>query len=354
MKAKGFRVTALGLDGPEAWARAQKLNDDWDLIKSGQGLAAKVWPDKSLGWLFEQYRGTNVWETKAPRTREEWELAWKFIAPVFGDVPVASIDFPASDAFYAELGKAYSLHKQHRIFKIFRALLEVAIGFKLISENPTHRIANSAPKGRKQIWYEHEVRVLRAKAREEGYKGLALAIGIAYDTQMQPVDVRLLTLGMRRRDKAGVYFETSREKTGKEIIATLSKETEAELDTYLAELGVVLPADQPFLRNRSGHVYSKDTLGDDFRTIRCLVYPNDDRRLMDLRRTGNVEAVAGGAEPTQLTAKLGNTLAQSNALYDAYTPVQLAVVREADKKRVVGRKRLLKFKPGKKSDGEQK
>src|SRR5690606_26559707 len=100
-----------------------------------------------------------------------------------------------------------------------RALMEVAIAFKLIHENPTHRIANSAPAGRKEIWYAPEVKALIAKAKEMGYSGLSLAIAIAYDTQMQPVDVRRLTLAMKRRDENGVWFETKRGKTGRDVYA---------------------------------------------------------------------------------------------------------------------------------------
>ena len=340
MKAIGFRVTPLGPDGPEAWAKAERLNHQWDEVRKNGG-PAETFDHGTLGWLYEQYRSMGVWAKKEMRTREEWELAWGVIKPLFADVRADSINFQACDAFYTELGKAYSLHKQHRIFKIFRALMEVAIGFQLIDTNPTYKIANSAPRGRKAIWFEAEVAQLRDTAWNIGYRGLAVAIAIAYDTQMAPVDVRLLTLAMRRtHDRDGVYFETARTKTARDVIATISKQTEALLNRYLAGLGFTLPRDQPFIRNRSGHVYSKDTLGDDFRTVRTDVFPTDTRRLMDMRRTGNVEAVIGGAAPTHLAAKLSNTLAQSNQIFETYTPVQLAAVREADKARNVGRRRL--------------
>jgi len=66
------------------------------------------------------------------------------------------------------------------------------------------------------------------------------------------------------------------------------------LDRYLEELSFTVPKDKPLTRNRSGHVYSKDTLGDDYRAVRELVFPGDKRRL--LRRTGNVEAMVGSAD----------------------------------------------------------
>jgi hypothetical protein len=338
MKAAGFRLVPLGPDGSEAWARAERLNADWD--KTRQGEAVEQYERETLGWLFHRYRRMHVWAKKQPRTREEWDEAWEVIRPVFADVPVAEIDFPACDTFYAELGNSYSLHKQHRVFKIFRALMEVAIGFQLIHTNPTYRIANEAPRGRKAIWFEVEVRRLRTEAWERGYHGLAVAIAIAYDTQMSPVDVRRLTLGMQRRDGRGVYFATSRAKSKRDVIATLSKGTETLLKRYLAGLPFLVPADQPFIRNRSGHIYSKDTLGDDFRTVRKAVLPGDARMLMDLRRTGNVEAVAGGATAPHLAAKLGSTLSKSNQLFDAYTPTQIETVRQTDKARALGRRRL--------------
>jgi hypothetical protein len=340
MKALGFRVMALGPHGPEAWAQAERMNSEWDKARAA-GNAVEHYDRGTLGWLFDEYRATGVWRKKEARTREEWEVAWTVIRPIFADVLVSEIDFPACDEFYTGLEAKFSLHKRHRVFKIFRALLQVAIGFKLITTNPTHRIANTAPSGRSAIWSEIEIAALRERAWEGGYRGLAVAIAIAHDTQLAPVDVRLLTPAMRKADQNGAYFETSRAKTGRKALATISRNTESLLDRYLADLPFVLPPDQPFIRNRSGHVYSKDTLGDDFRDVRETVFAGDTRRLMDMRRTGNVEAVAGGAQPPELAAKLSNTIGKSNEIFDTYSPVQLETVRKVDRHREIGRRELL-------------
>ena len=120
------------------------------------------------------------------------------------------------------------------MFKIFRALMEVAIGFKLVNANPTRRIENAAPKGRKAIWLDAEVARLRDAAWEMGYRGLSVAIAIAFDTQMAPVDVPSLTLAMRVSDARGVL--TARGKTARDVIATLSQTRRpcctATLQTY--------------------------------------------------------------------------------------------------------------------------
>ena len=84
-------------------------------------------------------------------------------------------------------------------------------------------------------------------------------------------DASPLALAMQRRQDRDVYFETARAKTDRDVIATISPETQGLLQRYLDGLGFVVPPDQPFIRNRSGHTYSKDTLGDDFRTVRAAV-----------------------------------------------------------------------------------
>jgi hypothetical protein len=353
MKALGFRVMALGPHGPEAWAQAERMNAEWDKARAAGASAVKHYERDTLGWLYAEYRKMGVWRKKESRTREEWELAWTVIEPIFADILVTEIDFPACDEFYTGLEQKFSLHKKHRVFKIFRALLEVAIGFKLIKTNPTHKIANTAPKGRSEIWSELEIIALRDKAWALGYRGLAVAIAIAYDTQLAPVDVRLLTPRMRVADHEGVYFNTARAKTERKAIATISKDTELLIDRYLADLPFVLPADQPFIRNRSGHVYSKDTLGDDFRDMRQIVFPGDTRRLMDLRRTGNVEAVVGGAQPAHLGAKLSNSISHTNEIWDTYSPVQAEAVREVDKARKIGRSKLLAAAVAREQEGNK-
>jgi hypothetical protein len=62
--------------------------------------------------------------------------------------------------------------------------------------------------------------------------------------------------------------------------------------------------------------------------------------MADFRRTGSVEALAGGADPEGLSSKMANSLSQSNRLHKTYAPVQLAKVREVDVARKRGRTKL--------------
>jgi len=79
----------------------------------------------------------------------------------------------------------------------------------------------------------------------------------------------------------------------------------------------------------------------DFADLRRAVFGRDEkRRLMDMRRTGAVEANAGGASVEAIAAKMANSIDQNRKLQKTYMPVNAAAVRAADEARKVGRRRL--------------
>jgi hypothetical protein len=182
---------------------------------------------------------------------------------------------------------------------------------------------------------------------------------------LSPIDVRSLTVGQRGNDGHGSVFALERAKTGRPAAGTLSRWSEAILDTYLANLGIELHDAAPLFWTRGGTAtvkggrpwpsrpYTSDRLGIDFRHIRALVFgPGDERQIQDMRRSGAVEAMRGDAAPTKLSTKMANTIASSNRLHRTYIPVDVAAVRDVDKARVIGRERnrgkKLQLRSGKK------
>jgi hypothetical protein len=105
-------------------------------------------------------------------------------------------------------------------------------------------------------------------------------------------------------------------------------------------LALELHPDAILFRNRSGNPYREDTLSDDFAAARELTFPSDKRRLMDMRRSGVVEAIAGEIGPIGLAAKLANSIERSNTLHKTYAPVDIEAVRNADAARLKGRQRM--------------
>lgn len=364
MQAMGFPSSVpCGLDGPNAWKTANEWNERWQKARTGrEAPPLRVWPRGSLGEAFERFRRTDTWSKgKKPRTREDWERGWKHIDSIFGDVAPDTVTLEHVDRWYHALKARVGVREAHRAVKIWRALWQVAASMHYCDPNfdPTFGIRRETPKARSETWQEGEVVRLVKGGWRAGYRGLACIQAVAWDTGFSPGDVRKLTLAHSRTDGRTIWFEDDRSKTGQPAIGTLSRRTEALVRAYIATLAVDFLPNTPIFRSRghapgpkggrprAGVPYTKDSLGDDFRDVRRLVFgPDEKRRLMDMRRSGAVEAIAGGASDGALSAKMANTLSDSKALQRTYLPVDKATVELADEARKRGRWRIRKNKSG--------
>lgn len=345
MRAAGLAAVACGPDGPAAWAQARAQNQRWRALQQGRAAADAALPSNaipgSLDEAFRRYRLTREWDGKAARTREEWERAWSRIRPIFGDFPPRAVTLELISAFRARIEHKVSRREAQRCIKIWRALWRVAaaLGYCERDADPSLGVRNLSPQARSAVWEALEVWALVKGAWRSGYRGLAALMAVAWDTSLSPVDVRSLTPTQRGRDGQGDVFRIARAKTGRAALGTLSRPASRILDAYLSGIGVTLTPEAAIFRNRSGQPYSKDTLGDDFRAVRTIVFGEGERRtLADFRRSGSVEALRGGADAEALGAKLANNYAGSAELQRTYTPVDLATVRQVDEARKRGRK----------------
>lgn len=368
MKAVGFTLVSCGEDGPLAWAIAQQWNARWSAYRKGAGgppgKIEPVYPQRSAGEAFARYRATQTWGEKKPRTREEWETVFtRRIAPVFGDVDLNTVTLADVDQWYAQLLKATGVREAHRAMKIWRAFWNVAaaLGYCRRGADPSLGIRRKTPKPRHAIWREGEAVRLVKRAWRMGYKGLATALAVMWDTMLSPVDVRGLTRAQLAGDDDGPLFSLARAKTGKAAIGTFSKRTARLLEVYTATLPPGLHPSAPIFYTRGGGdtdsggngrapaPYTKNTLGDDFRVVRMALFPDDKRKLMDFRRSGAVEATAGEVDPAALAGKMANTIDTNRELQATYQPHNATLVRLADVARSRGRARLRGNTSGSKS-----
>lgn len=342
MRAKGFRPKPLGDEGPESIAEAQRLYSAWQkALKEASRVTS--YPPGSLGAYFDRLKLTTKWAKKAPRTREDYERAWKHLKPALAHKTIRAVTVEDVERLADDLDADKGPHERYRTIKVLRALYADAIPrLQLVGFNsPAKGIPNPQPRGRSAIWLGAEVAKLITTAEALGYAGMAIAIRVAWDTLFSPVDVWSAQAGWRRRDTTGAYIERDRTKTGREAFGYLSQATDEAITAYLAGLGFTLTPDAPFVRQRNGNAYrSKDTFGDDFRAVRKVAFPADTRQFQDLRRSGNVEADAAGAEKADMAAILANTIDTSKFLDETYTPPTVAKARDIAQKRLVGRARL--------------
>jgi hypothetical protein len=342
MRDAGFEPIACGPDGPDAWRIAAECLTRWK-----EHAAAKPkpiiprMPAGSLAEAFQRYRGTAEWSAKAPRTREEWFRAWTHIERVFGDVRPRTVMLEHISGFRGKVEREVSRREAHRVIKIWRALWRVAaaMGYCQRDMDPSLGVRNKEPERRQALWSYLEATKLAKGAWRAGYCGLAAIIAVTWDSSLSPVDVRSLTPAQRSADSQGDVFMVARAKTGRAAAATVTRRASRVLNAYLAGLGAAPAPNAPIFRNRSGRAYSKDTLGDDFRDVRALVFgPGERRTLADFRRSGAIEALRGGASAELIGNKLANDFASSANLQKTYAPVDLAAVRKADAARRSGRK----------------
>ncbi len=359
MRSLGFQIIRCGADGPEAWALADEWNKRWQAVRKGQAPPlvnldapsrdeaeiARRYPSGSIGAAFQVYIRTPEWATRAYLTREKiWWPAWFRIRDMWGDVAPDTITFEMMSRWRAALEKKHGRGVAHKTLRVWRTFWKIMLGMKIArTADPSMGIRNRAPAPRWQRWSEGEaVRLVKAAWRS-GYHGLACIIAVAWDTQFSPVDVRTLADRHRAINGGRLLFDRQadgRTKTGRAAIGTVSVRTERLVTAYIARLNVDLHPDAILFRTRSGNAYGRETLGHDFAAVRAPSFPNDKRRLMDMRRSGVVEAVAGDAGPIGLAAKLANSIGRSNTLHKTYAPVDIEAVRNTDAARLKGRRRM--------------
>lgn len=394
MAKLGFKLIDCGRDGPAAWAIAESWNRKWlaarkeyrsghavDVIADTNGPQARerqrelrVYPENSVGEAFAAYRKTNDWrKTKKPRTREDWWRGWDLIEPTFGDVDPRTISLAEIDLWYAGdpeddsiegLLQRVGVREAHRAMKIWRAMWPKMASLNrpdgqryVISSDSSLGVRRKTPQSRSAFWFEGEAVRLVKRAIRMKYFGAAAALAVAWDSQLSPVDVVSLTKGKLTIDAGGPMFVLDRTKTGVGAIATLGGRAVRVLDAYLATLPDNYHPDAPIFLSRGGTpgpkggrprppvVYTVPKLGKDFAAIRDQEFPGDTRQLSDFRRSGSIEADAGGVDDKALAKKMANTIDKSPELRKTYIPPGVvppnpSVVRLADEARKRGRTRM--------------
>lgn len=361
MRALGFNIVRCGVDGPAAWAIASEWDARWQAVRRGdappladlsnlsrdQAEAVRRYPPGSVGAAFQGYIRTPEWSARALSARTKiWWPAWYRIRDMWGDVAPDTITFEMISKWRAALEKRHGRGVAHKTLRVWRALWTILLGMKVAKgADPSRGIRNRAPAARHQRWGEGEVVHLVKGAWRLNYFGLACVISIAWDTQFSPVDVRTLRARNMVADSRGLYFDRQAEgrvKTGRPAIGTVSRRTERAIAAYLSSRfgSATVHPDAILFCNRSGAPYREDTLADDFAAVRTKVFPGDARRLMDMRRSGTVEAVAGGASALGLAAKMANSIDHSNQLHKTYAPGEIEAVRSVDEARLIGRRKM--------------
>jgi hypothetical protein len=372
MRARGFKLVTFGKElTVRDKARAIALNAEWDRVRTGAQTAQDerepVYPAGSVGDGYQratklraaERAAKGIARTKEQTKRDDWPRAWKWLGPVFSDRDPKTVTPEALLALRSKVAERVSATEAHRTIKVWRALWKKLEAFGYCADkdgprsDPSLAFSNTAPDPRQEVWQHAEVVQLVDCAWRRGKKGLAALMAVIWDSMLSPGDARSLTPGQRARDQQGAMFFLDRAKTGRAAAGTLTPWSEQLLESYMADLGVGLLDNAPIFRT-AGSVpgpkggrrwmpqpYSASKMDRDFREIREEVFGAEEhRQLADMRRSGAVEADAGGTTDSDLANKMANTINASARLRKTYTPVNVVSVRRVDEARQRGRKAI--------------
>jgi hypothetical protein len=359
MQKAGFQPKPLGIEGPDSRREALRLFQAWEAHRTGkpEPVAApptkgremaeimRVWPRGSIGEAYVRFMRTPEWGKLAHSTRNRDILpSWAYIRDPWGSTDPNLMTLDILSEWREELREKHGDGIAHKVFKEWRRHWRVMVALRTaVGSDPSLGIRNAAPPPRWQTWSEGEVVRLVKKAIRRSDLRLAVMIAAIWDTQFQPGDVR--TLKAKHLRAVGAMGEEflfdrtvdGRQKTGKPAIGTLSRRTRRLLDAYLAKMPAMMPEAWLFPLSTK-RVMAISELTRAFRELCESIFPGDARQLRDMRRSGTVEAFAGGASPSDVGTKMANSIGRSNTLHSTYNPVNLASVRRADSARLIGRR----------------
>lgn len=359
MQKAGFRPKALGMEGPLARDAALKLYQSWEAHRIGKpdphlaplpkgreaAEIARAWPRNSIGDAYQRFMRTAEWGKLAHSTRNRDILpSWAYIRDEWGTTDPNLMTLDILSEWRQELEAKHGGGVAHKVIKEWRRHWRVMVALKVaFGSDPSLGIRNSAPPPRWQTWTEGQVvRLVKAAIRKKRLR-LAVTIASIWDTQFQPGDIRTLKAKHLRlvgpKGDEAIFDRTvdGRQKTGKPAIGTLSRRTRRLLEAYMADRPAMTPEAWLFPLSTK-RVPTISELTRDFRELCESVFPGDLRQLRDMRRSGTVEAFAGGASPADVGTKMANSIGRSNKLFSTYNPVDLASVRRADEARLIGRR----------------
>ena len=330
MREAGLRSEALGTDRGAAYDRADALNDAWDAIRRGNPVVVEApAAHGTLERFVQDLRRSAEYRDKSKATQDELEYALKTILATFGPTKLKAIQPSHVEIFYGALRAHGSVHRAHRHMKWLRYLLNRAIRLGQLDRNPAMAVRVTRPPPRDTVWKPNQVEQAIAAAHREGQHAIGLALAVAYDTGLRPVDIRNLTHAQIEPDRLALI----QAKTGKVTHLPLLRETRQAIDDYVAAMALAPLPNAVLLRTRRGRPYTKDYLAKGIRRVLRAAGVPDAVRLSDLRRTASKERAEAGATEAEIAAAGGWSIERGSQILDVYNPRTLELARNAQDKR---------------------
>lgn len=343
---RGMQFEVLGEDYASAVARAIRLNQMWDSVRTQDDV--KVGPaEGTVAWMMEKIERSEDHQAKGAGVQKEIGYAFRFI----GESPMARQHLDAlkgSDmrAFHRRVVEKKGVAYAQRIMKWFRFLLNEAVRERIITESPMAKMRVERPPARQEYWFEEEVTKLIETCVQEGYPSIGLAVRMAYDLGQRQGDV----LRMTRGQYDGSCVTVTQGKTKAVVRVPALPELKQMFDTWPKD-GVLWVMTEgyppgptrsaesryPTPKERTRTPYNKYYFSHKVaEMIEKAGFPS--KTFQDLRRSAVVRLAQAGCTIPQIASITGHSYARCEQILEVYLPrtsnlAQQAIARVLEMRR---------------------
>jgi integrase len=314
----GMETEWLGTDEIAAIARAKKLNELWQDIRTSRDTPAGPAPG-TVAWMALDIEKSDEHKERRPKLQQEVERAFRVVnSSPLGKAKLTTITGRDVTAFRKKLHEAKGISKAHETCKWLRHLFNVAKQQKLLLVNPMDDLKIPRPPARQVYWMEDEVNAVILKATEMGRSSVALALRLAFDTGQRESDV----LSMRWSHLIGNEITVKQAKGGAavripclpELTAALS--ATAKTSTHLV---VSETTHRPYKQFNFVHVVAD--------VIEAAGFQG--KRYGDLRRSAVVRLAMSGCTIPMIASITGRSYKRCEEILEVYLPRSTEMARLA-------------------------
>jgi len=321
----------LGLEA--AIAAAEEINrqvDEWRKA-GGQPLRPRrraVQPhERTLQALWDLYETSERYRRLRESTRRDYRNRARIFLQWAGDQPVAALDEPLLDAFYARLRARRGQAQAAGVMAVLRLLLSFGVRLRWLERNPARamRISRPRPAPERRIWTREEVEAIIRTADDMGEHGVADAFIIALHTGQRAGDVRRIEafheVGGRirlrlRQSKTGAMVDIPASTELTERLRQIA-ERHRQAGRHPATLVIDDHTGRPFTRHTLSHRFAQ------VRQEACRRHPHlaDEMRhktLAAARHTCVTWLAEAGCEIPQIAAITGHGIASVTKIIEHY------------------------------------
>ena len=306
-----------------------------------QQFANSVETDLNRGEWIDPKRGQELFETWAekwlattadrkPKTRESYEsILSKHLLPRFGDVPIASIDYPLVLSFVAELQQAGAASKTVRnIRDVLRMVMRLAVRSGAIKVNPVSEVTVRRGGKKEMVFLDPEqimslaaevsappARYRRDERRVSGYPEYGLFVRFAAYTGLRAGEM----VGLRVKDLELLHrrvqvFQSASEAYGQlQIVPTKTYERRSVPipRSFIDELAELIagksPDDFVWVSPQGGPFRYSNWFKRHFRPAVTRADVPEETRFHDLRHSYAALLIAQGAHPRAIMERMGHS-----------------------------------------------